>query len=242
MSTQRSSHTRWNNGVSKFKRPLSESNIQAIESILTTQPKLRDDYIRSQTGSVGLERQIFCNVELNGATIEAVGFDMDFTLAQYNEAFDLLAFEGAKKKLVDALGYPREVLDFKYESTAFRRGLIIDNKLGNVIKLDRHKYPRKVYHGLTELNQAERRETYGNNVYSFSESNYVNIDTLFGLVDAVLFGYLVDMRDRTPEAVKHKSYDQIYKDIRNCVDLCHRDGVIKDTGTPIFTPTCLLTD
>ena len=28
-----------------------------------------------------------------------VGFDMDYTLAQYNEAFDMLAFEGAKDEL-----------------------------------------------------------------------------------------------------------------------------------------------
>lgn len=29
-----------------------------------------------------LTQQIFCNVELNGENLEAVGFDMDFTLAQ----------------------------------------------------------------------------------------------------------------------------------------------------------------
>jgi hypothetical protein len=27
-------------------------------------------------------KQIFCNVELNGEVVEAVGFDMDYTLAQ----------------------------------------------------------------------------------------------------------------------------------------------------------------
>ena len=32
--------------------------------------------------SNNLMRKVFCNVELNGATIEAVGFDMDYTLAQ----------------------------------------------------------------------------------------------------------------------------------------------------------------
>lgn len=33
---------------------------------------------------------------------------------KYNEAFDLLAFEGAKEKLHKDLGYPIEVLGFKY--------------------------------------------------------------------------------------------------------------------------------
>ena len=38
--------------------------------------------------------------------------------SQYNEAFDLLAFEGAKEKLHKDLGYPIQVLDFKYRSEA----------------------------------------------------------------------------------------------------------------------------
>ena len=51
-----------------------------------------------------LERDIFCNRELNMKQIEAIGFDMDYTLAQYNYAFELLAFEGAKQKLVSNEG------------------------------------------------------------------------------------------------------------------------------------------
>ena len=31
-------------------------------------------------------REIFCNTELSGSSIEAVGFDMDYTLAQVNYA------------------------------------------------------------------------------------------------------------------------------------------------------------
>jgi hypothetical protein len=31
------------------------------------------------------KRKVFCNVELNGEHIDAVGFDMDFTLAQVNK-------------------------------------------------------------------------------------------------------------------------------------------------------------
>lgn len=38
--------------------------------------------------------------------IKAVGFDMDYTLAQYNLDFELLAYEGAKKKLVYDYKYP----------------------------------------------------------------------------------------------------------------------------------------
>jgi hypothetical protein len=59
---------------------------------------------------------IFCNRELKMGAIRAIGFDMDYTLAQYQQpAFDSLAFEGAKRKLVDSLGYPKEVLDLQYD-------------------------------------------------------------------------------------------------------------------------------
>jgi len=86
---------------------------------------------------------VFCNRELRLDNIRAIGFDMDYTLAQYNQpAFDQLAFDGAKEKLVHSLGYPKEVLDFEYDHTYWLRGLIIDTTRGNFLKIDRHKYVR----------------------------------------------------------------------------------------------------
>ena len=67
--------------------------------------------------------------------IRAVGFDMDYTLAQYYSAFDLLAFEGAREKLVKNLGYPAEVAQFEYDPNHFARGLVIDKQRGNIIKV-----------------------------------------------------------------------------------------------------------
>ena len=52
------------------------------------------------------DTEVFCNREINMQQIRAVGFDMDYTLAQYNLDFELLAYEGAKVKLVENLGYP----------------------------------------------------------------------------------------------------------------------------------------
>jgi hypothetical protein len=39
------------------------------------------------------------------------------------------------------------VLNFTYDGTSFRRGLVIDKERGNVIKMDRHKYVRQVRKG-----------------------------------------------------------------------------------------------
>jgi 5'-nucleotidase len=45
--------------------------------------------------------------------------------------------------------------------------------------------------------------------------------------DAVLFTLLVDFQDKNPHLVS-KTYEQLYRDVRQSVDLCHRDGVIKE--------------
>lgn len=59
---------------------------------------------------IDLGKRIFCNRSLNMKNIVAVGFDMDYTLAQYKpETFESLAYEGTVRKLVFDLGYPREV-------------------------------------------------------------------------------------------------------------------------------------
>ena len=48
---------------------------------------------------------VFCNRELKMENLAAIGFDMDYTLARYQQpAFDKLAFDGAKEKLVTKLG------------------------------------------------------------------------------------------------------------------------------------------
>jgi HAD superfamily 5'-nucleotidase-like hydrolase len=177
--------------------------------------------------------QIFCNRELKLSGIRAIGFDMDYTLAQYKQpAFDRLAFDGAKRKLVENLGYPEQVLDFEYDPAKWSRGLIIDTLRGNFLKIDRHKYVRVAFHGLEKMSSTTRKLLYSrtfNKVMSFSEKQYVNMDTLFQFVDAHLFACLVDLKDKGEhEQLDGKTYEEIYRHIRSCVDLCHRDGVIKD--------------
>jgi 5'-nucleotidase len=175
---------------------------------------------------------VFCNRELRMQGVRAIGFDMDYTLAQYVQpAFDHLAFDGAKQKLV-AMGYPPDVLQVPYNHTLWTRGLIIDTQRGNFLKIDRHKYVRVARHGLDPISPTTRKLLYSrtfNKVMSFSEKSFVNMDTLFQFVDAHLFATLIDMKDKGDyEMLDYKTYAELYKDVRHCVDLCHRDGVIKD--------------
>lgn len=162
-----------------------------------------------------LAKSIFCNRALNMDQIQAVGFDLDYTLAEYKPAFDLLAYNGAIDKLL-TMGYPEEIKAFEYRPDDYQRGLVIDKRRGNVIKLDRHKYPKVVYHGLKKLPPAERKGLYSRSFEAqpnFAPPDYVSVDTEFQLVDVSLFCQLVDLKDRKPDQVHH-SYAEIYKQVR----------------------------
>lgn len=181
---------------------------------------------------------LFTNRELNMDTIDAIGFDMDWTLAQYNRDFDLLAYNGAKDKLHNWLGYPQDVLTLEYDQEMCRRGCMIDKKRGNVIKLDQHNYVRNAEHGMTPLTREQRQQIYRNKyqeMQAFSGKDFVNVDTPFSLVDACLYVQLVDLKDSHDDEYgddshfKAITYEQLWKDMRRCVDRCHKDGVIKKT-------------
>jgi HAD superfamily 5'-nucleotidase-like hydrolase len=143
---------------------------------------------------------LFCNREVEMEEIEAVGFDMDFTLAQYNEAFDLLAYEGAIQKLITTLHYPEEIKQLlHYQKDLCRRGCVIDKRRGNIIKLDQYRYVTNAEHGLTPLTREERKtlyQQYSKETELYTSNDYYYLDTPFSLVDACLFVQLVDLRDR----------------------------------------------
>ncbi|XP_008220804.1 PREDICTED: 5'-nucleotidase domain-containing protein 4 [Prunus mume] len=180
---------------------------------------------------IDIRKQIFCNRSLNMRSILAVGFDMDYTLAQYKpETFESLAYDGTIRKLVYDLGYPRELLDWSFDWTYMVRGLVLDKKRGNILKMDRHKYVKVAYHGFKELSKEDKVGTYGNTLIrdSFDEPDYALIDTLFSLAEAYLFAQLVDFKDKNLEKIpKGADYSVMYKDVRAAVDLCHRDGTLK---------------
>ena len=67
-------------------------------------------------------------------------------------------------ELVDVYGYPEEILDFEYDHTYMVRGLVVDKRRGNILKMDRHKYVKVAQHGFKPLDTVggwlvARRET-----------------------------------------------------------------------------------
>ncbi|GMI82523.1 hypothetical protein HRI_001921600 [Hibiscus trionum] len=166
--------------------------------------------------------------------------------SQYKpETFESLAYEGTIRKLVYDLGYPQELLEWTFDWKYMVRGLVLDKKRGNILKMDRHKYVKVAYHGFTELSKEDKVGIYGNTLIrdTFDEPDYALIDTLFSLAEAYMFAQLVDFRDKNPGKVP--DYSHMYKDVRAAVDLCHRDGtlkqmVAKDPKRYINEDTCIV--
>lgn len=84
---------------------------------------------------------------LDLSEIRAVGFDLDHTLAVYDdERVNAIACEETCEYLVDA-GYPRSLRDLAYDETSVCRGLSIDTARGCVVKLDGSGRARRASRG-----------------------------------------------------------------------------------------------
>lgn len=171
-----------------------------------------------------LENGIFCNRTLNLNSIKAIGYDLDYTLVHYNvEAWESCAYEFIKSGLVKN-GWPIE--DLKFDIDRVARGLIIDKKLGNIVKANRFGYIKTAYHGTKKLDFSEMRKVYSGILVEPSSKNYAFLDTLFSLSEGCIYAQLVDLFDegKLPEV---KTYYEIADEVRFVLDRAHMEGALK---------------
>lgn len=173
------------------------------------------------------ENRVFTNRNIKLARISALGFDMDFTLAQYKQdALDQLTMRLALKTLVEDEGYDPSILEIPYKESFAIRGLVLDTELGNVLKMDKFRYVSLAYHGLQPLSSNHRAELYNNTSrINFTSGRYRPVDTLFELLEVYLYAAIIQ---NYSEQGKDVDYPKLYKDLRGAVDLCHRDGSLKE--------------
>jgi len=170
-------------------------------------------------------RRVYCNRTLRLDQIKVVGFDMDYTLAIYRQAeIDRLSIEATVGKLVQ-LGYPEELLSMKYRTDFPVRGLLIDRKLGNVLKMDRYRYVKTAYHGFRKLTREERRRAYHTRRLRPGTERYHWVDTLYALSEVAVYAAAVDHLENQGRMV---DYGKLFADIRECADISHQDGSILD--------------
>ncbi len=197
--------------------------------MVSPQPQLTLPHVDTLTTGNGASlpraRRVYVNRSLRMEHIDWVGFDMDYTLAIYRQAeIDRLSIDATVKKLV-ARGYPPLLEEAAYDTRFAIRGLVIDKRHGNVLKMDRYKFVGRAWHGMRELTREERRELYHGRKMRVATPRFHFIDTLYALPEAALYAGAVDLLDRYGLNV---DYHDLFDDIRECIDLAHRDGSIVD--------------
>jgi HAD superfamily 5'-nucleotidase-like hydrolase len=172
-------------------------------------------------------RRVFVNRNLRMRNIRLLGFDMDYTLAVYDKhVLEKLAFEATRDKLVSEAHYPETIRGLQYDPDCCIRGLVVDKRQGNGLKIDQYGYVTRAYHGLQLIPSDRRKSMYRATRIRLSSNRYMSIDTLFGLPEATLFLQLVDHFERV-QSTPWKDYTRVYEDVRRCIDRAHADDTIK---------------
>lgn len=171
--------------------------------------------------SLSRAERVHANRNLHFRTIDWVGFDMDYTLAIYRQdAMDTLSVKLTVERLI-ARGYPSYLADLSFDARFPIRGLLVDKERGNVLKLDRHKFVTKGYHGMRRLAPSELDELYRHEKILAHTKRYHWLDTLFSLCEVTCYAAVIDAL----EAHGHE-YEpaRLFEDVRASIDQAHAEG------------------
>lgn len=178
--------------------------------------------------TIPYEKRIFANRSLRMEHIEAVGFDMDYTLAIYKEAAEFLTWELALNRLINDYGYPVSFLNMKYKPDFSIRGLVIDTHRGNILKLDGHKFVQRVLHGFLPMSHDRIREEYRNTLLRFAGKRFVVVDSMFERPEVYMYASMVELMELDrKKKLRVEEYKKLFWAIRNSVDSVHADGSLK---------------
>jgi HAD superfamily 5'-nucleotidase-like hydrolase len=171
-------------------------------------------------------RKVFALRDLPFGEVKALGFDMDYTLSHYRSPeIDELAFSFASAMLVAERGYPKELLEHRFDPDFAVRGLVLDGARGNLIKLSGERKVVRATHGTRPLDREQIEDAYGRRRLVTPPQGFRSIDTLFEISESFLFALLVDFRDQG--LVTDRVYPQIFADVRWAIDSAHRTGEMK---------------
>lgn len=173
-----------------------------------------------------MKKKVFVNRTLNLKKIRFIGLDMDHTLIRYKtHAFEALAYKVMIEKLLNEKNYPLEIKQLQFSFYSVIRGLVIDSKKGNLLKVSRHGAIRNSYHGTKPIAFKKQQKDYHGTYVDLVSKEFHSIDTSFSISLAVLFGQLIDLKDTNPN--RYPEYSVILEDILEVMDMSHRDESIK---------------
>merc|ERR1719238_607946 len=164
---------------------------------------MQDDAVTDTLTSLGLrasrptalpERGVFCTRELDLRDIKVIGYDMDYTLIDYNMTLIEERVFHYSKEFLCSKGFPVSGLKFNPELVV--RGIVIDREEGNLVKVDRFGYVRRAMHGTTELTQEDIEVEYGSKPpVDLRDPRWTFLNTLFSVSEGCLYAQLVDRFD-----------------------------------------------
>lgn len=204
---------------------MDEELLQALE----TSPELELLRHTLEDQRAHPEREIFVNRTLRMEKIRHVGFDLDWTLADYDhDAMSRKAFEMTLERLVESFDYPESILKAEFRDDFCRRGLILDTEEGTVLKMNRHRYVGRAYFGRKFLDARERSDLYRREPINPASSRFYFVDTLFELPEVNIFSELVEMSERRKGGLKLESFARLFQDTRQAIDSIHADTSLKN--------------
>jgi HAD superfamily 5'-nucleotidase-like hydrolase len=185
-------------------------------------------HFQDPTGELELPhaRKVFPLRNLHFKDIQAVGFDMDYTLSHYHSPeIEELAFSYAVRLLVAQKAYPASLLETRFDPDFAIRGLILDGNRGNLLKLDSARQVVRAMHGSRNLERREIDAIYERRRIEASAPGFRSIDTLFEIPESHLFAVLVDALEAGLLPVAGPL--EVFLDVRWAIDEAHRNGEMK---------------
>uniref|UniRef100_A0A8C2WYS7 5'-nucleotidase, cytosolic II, like 1 n=1 Tax=Cyclopterus lumpus TaxID=8103 RepID=A0A8C2WYS7_CYCLU len=182
---------------------------------------------------------VFVNRSVTLENIQCFGFDMDYTMAMYKSPdYESMGFELIRDRMV-SVGYPHELLRYTYDPSFPTRGLVIDTKFGNLLKVDSNGNVLVCSHGFHILKGEDVHKYYPNKFIQRDDTDrFYILNTLYNLSETYFYSCLVDFFTRCTrytnllKGFQHgdlfMSYRSMFQDARDTVDFIHDSGILKD--------------
>jgi len=175
--------------------------------------------------SIDPARGLFCNRTLNLRGIQAIGYDMDYTLVHYHmQEWEQRAYNFIKEGLLDK-GWPVE--DLTFDPTLVIRGLVLDVEHGNVVKANRFGYVKRAFHGPEPLAFEAQRETYQRTLVDLGDDRWHFLNTLFSISSACMYMQLVELLD-AGRLGGSMGYTDLFEVVQQTLDEAHMEGRLKE--------------
>uniref|UniRef100_A0AAQ5XTC7 5'-nucleotidase, cytosolic II, like 1 n=1 Tax=Amphiprion ocellaris TaxID=80972 RepID=A0AAQ5XTC7_AMPOC len=191
------------------------------------------------SGQEATTTRVFVNRSLTLENIRCYGFDMDYTLALYKSPdYESLGFELIRDRMV-SIGYPHELLRYTYDPSFATRGLVVDTKYGNLLKVDSNGNILVCSHGFRFLKGEDVHNYYPNKFIQRGDTErFYILNTLFNLSETYLYACLVDFFTRCTRysnlinGFQHgdllMSFRSMFQDVRDAMDFIHDTGILKE--------------